>query len=73
MEYVANTATCEGTCIITYSVDGGKSFKKPEELFLGVGEERHMAKAAEYTDIRWVVDTLATTSQSTVEYKARLK
>jgi uncharacterized repeat protein (TIGR01451 family) len=73
MEYVANTATCEGTCIITYSVDGGKSFKKPEELFLGVGEERHMAKATEYTDIRWVVDTLATTSQSTVEYKARLK
>jgi len=73
MEYIANSATCQSTCTITYSVDGGKSFKQPEELFLGVGEERHMAKASEYTDIRWVVNSLAATSQSTVEYKARLK
>jgi uncharacterized repeat protein (TIGR01451 family) len=73
MEYVANTAACEGSCSITYSVDGGKSFNQPEKLFVGEGKERHMARAAEYTDIKWVVDSLAAMSQSTVEYKARLK
>ena len=73
MEYIASSASCASTCTLSYSVDGGKTYKQPEELFLGVGEERHMAMASEYTDIRWVVDALAATSQSTVEYKARLK
>ncbi len=73
MEYVANTASCQGSCVISYSVDGGKTYKQPEELFLGLGEDKHLAKAAEYTDIRWVVDSLGATSQSSVEYKARLK
>jgi uncharacterized repeat protein (TIGR01451 family) len=73
MEYVANSASCESGCAISYSVDGGKTYKQPEELFLGVGEERHVAQASEYTAIRWVVDSLAATSQSAVEYKARLK
>jgi len=73
MEYVANTAVCATRCMVSYSVDGGRTYNQPEELFLGVGEERHMAKASEYTHIKWVVDALAATSQSTVEYKARLK
>jgi uncharacterized repeat protein (TIGR01451 family) len=73
MEYIANSASCQGSCTISYSVDGGKTYKQPEELFVGVGEERHQAQASEYTDIRWVVDALAATSQSAVEYKARLK
>jgi len=73
MEYVANSASCESGCSLSYSVDGGKTYKQPEELFLGVGKEKHLAMASEYTDIRWVVDALAATSQSTVEYQARLK
>lgn len=73
MEYVANSAACKGTCSLSYSVDGGKSFKSPSELYVGVGEERHLAKASEYTDISWVVDSLASNTQSFVEYKARLK
>jgi uncharacterized repeat protein (TIGR01451 family) len=73
MEYVAHTATCEGTCSISYSIDGGKSFNQPEELFIGEGKDRHMAMASEYTDIRWIIDTLDAKTQSTVEYKARLK
>ncbi len=73
MEYVANTASCQGSCVISYSVDGGKTYKQPEELFLGVGEKRHLAKASEYTNIRWVVAQLDASSQSSVEYKARLK
>ena len=73
MEYVANTASCQGSCVISYSVDGGKTYKQPEELFLGVEEKRHLAKASEYTNIRWVVAQLDASSQSSVEYKARLK
>jgi uncharacterized repeat protein (TIGR01451 family) len=73
MEYVASTASCKSDCSVVYSVDGGKTFKEPSELFVGEGKERHVAKASEYTDIRWTVDALAATSQSSVEYKARLK
>jgi len=73
MEYVANSAACKGTCSLAYSVDGGKSFKNPSELYIGIGEERHLAKASEYTDIMWMVDSLASNAKSFVEYKARLK
>lgn len=73
MIYVGNSASCQSQCSLFYSVDGGKSYKKPEELFVGSGEARHIAKASEYTDIRWVVDRLATVSESTVEFKALLK
>ena len=73
MEYVANSASCQGSCVISYSVDGGKTYKQPEELFVGVGEDKHLAKAAEYTNIRWVVAKLDSKTQSGVEYKARLK
>ena len=73
MEYVADTASCQGSCLITYSVDGGKSFRRVSELFLGKGEDRHLARPAEYTDIRWILNKLDAKSKSSVEYKARLK
>jgi len=73
MEYLANTASCQSICSISYSVDGGKTFKEASDLFVGIGEERHVAQASEYTNIKWVLDSLSATSQSAVEYKARLK
>jgi len=73
MEYIADTASCQDACIVTYSIDGGKSFKKASELFLGEGKDRHQARPSEYTDIRWVVEKLDASSQSSVEYRARLK
>ena len=73
MEYVASSASCQTGCSLSYSVDGGKSYKKAEKLYVGVGKKRHLAKASEYTNIRWVLDRLEATSQSSVEYKARLK
>lgn len=73
MEYVANSASCQDGCSISYSVDGGKTFKEPMKLFLGVGKNRHLARASEYTNIRWVVSKLDAKMQSSVEYKARLK
>lgn len=73
MEYVANSASCASECLLSYSVDGGKSYAQPAELYVGEGMKRHLAQASEYTDIRWVVKTLPASSQSSVEYKARLK
>jgi len=73
MEYVADSAACQGTCSVSYSIDGGQTFNDPSELYVGLGENRHIAKASEYTDIRWIVDALLANSQSFVEYKARLK
>jgi len=73
MEYVASTAKCKSGCSVVYSVDGGKTFNTPSDLFVGEGKERHVAKASEYTNIRWVLDRLDAESKSSVEYKARLK
>jgi len=73
MQYISSSAECQGPCTIYYSVDGGKSFQKPSELFVGVGQERHLAKAEEYTNIRWILDNLSGNSQSSVGYRARLK
>lgn len=73
MEYVANSASCQSSCKIAYSVDGGVTFKQPSELFVGEGEARHLANASEYTDIMWSVESLVANAQSSVEYKARLK
>ena len=73
MEYVADSTACQSTCHLSYSIDGGKTFKNPSELYITMGEERHLAKASEYTDIMWVVDFLEPNAQSFVRYEARLK
>jgi len=73
MEYVANSATCQSECSIRYSVDGGKTFQEPSELFVGEDQERHLAQAKEYTNIRWVLTALDAHSTSSVAYKAKLK
>lgn len=73
MIYVGDSASCQTGCSLFYSVDGGKHYKKPEALFVGLGEERHVAEASEYTHIRWIVERLDAVSQSTVEFKAQLK
>ncbi len=73
MEYIANSAACENGCKLLYSVDNGKNFKMVSELYVGEAEERHLAKAFEYTDIMWIVNALTAKTESFVEYKARLK
>ena len=73
MEYVAETASCLAGCSITYSVDGGATFQEASELFVETATERHLAKASEYTDIRWVIERLPAMSETHVEYQAQLK
>jgi uncharacterized repeat protein (TIGR01451 family) len=53
MRYVANSAVGAGA-EVSYSIDGGRTFGRPESLTVaGDGGEPRAATAAEYTHIRW--------------------
>ena len=73
MQYIANTAQCKTACSIRYSIDHGVTFHTAEELILLDEDGKHLAKAFEYTDIMWVVESLDAKTESFVEYKAKLK
>ena len=73
MQYIANTAQCKTVCSVRYSIDHGATFHTPEELYLAGESGQRLAKASEYTDIMWVVESLDAKTESFVEYKAKLK
>ena len=74
MHYVAGTATGDSADIV-FSVDGGQSFDKAENLKVmdEEGKERP-ATAKDYTHIRWnLVDSVATGAMGQVAYRAELQ
>jgi uncharacterized repeat protein (TIGR01451 family) len=53
MRYVANSAVGAGA-EVSYSVDGGRTFDRPENLSVAGADQRpRLATAADYTHIRW--------------------
>jgi uncharacterized repeat protein (TIGR01451 family) len=53
MRYVANSAVGAGA-EVSYSIDGGHLFERPENLMAAAGGgEPRVASAVEYTHIRW--------------------
>ena len=53
LRYVEDSASGPGADV-TFSVDGGHRFDRPENLtVLGTDGRRHLATAADYTHIRW--------------------
>lgn len=50
--YMANTATGAGA-ELSFSVDGGKTFARPERLFLAGQSQGKRAPSQTYTHIRW--------------------
>jgi uncharacterized repeat protein (TIGR01451 family) len=53
MRYIANSAVGAGA-EVSYSVDGGQTFDRPENLsVVPVGGDPRLATAADYTHIRW--------------------
>jgi len=74
MTYVAGSAKSEGS-VLTFSVDGGKSFDHPDKL--QVIDESGAAKKAEakdYTDIRWtLVSAIPPSGEKSVSFRALLK
>jgi uncharacterized repeat protein (TIGR01451 family) len=53
MRYIADSAVGAGADV-SYSVDGGRTFDRPENLsIVAVSGEPRLATAADYTHIRW--------------------
>lgn len=74
MLFVSGSATGDKTTI-TFSVDGGESFDRPEKLkVLGDDGKPRLATPADYTDIRWLFSIpLPAGVTEQVEFKAQVK
>ena len=74
--YVANSA--KGNADITFSIDDGKSYKKPEQLTYEIVnakgvKETVVAPPEKYTDIRWVLPQVNAGSSGQIGYEVRIK
>jgi uncharacterized repeat protein (TIGR01451 family) len=74
MVFVADTAVGPGA-EVSYSVDGGRTFERPESLrALGVDGRPRVALAAEYTHIRWQLkNSLKGNSVAFLRFRAVVK
>lgn len=59
---------------IEFSVDNGKTFALPAQLFVEKNGERVQAQAADFTQVRWTLNQpLAAGASSTVQYIVKIK
>jgi uncharacterized repeat protein (TIGR01451 family) len=63
---------------ITFSIDGGKSFKKPSLLIYEVKNpngnmEKRTASPEEYTHIRWTISRIDAGAKGTVGFQVKIK
>ena len=74
MLYIADTAVGPGA-EVSYSVDGGRSFDRAENLKVpGADGRTRPAVAADYTDIRWQLkNSLKANSTAFVRFRALVK
>jgi uncharacterized repeat protein (TIGR01451 family) len=74
MRYIADSAVGPGAAV-SYSIDGGRSFERAENLKVRTSEGRlRPAGAADYTDIRWQMkNTLKPNSVAFVRFRALVK
>ena len=75
--YIAGSAFGNGA-EITFSIDGGKTFKKPSlltyEVNLPNGKiEKRTASPEQYTHIRWTVSVIPARSSGQVGFQVRMK
>jgi hypothetical protein len=73
MTYVVGSAFGPGSDIV-FSVDGGRSFAEPENLFVTESGVERLASADDYTHIRWLVNNdIVAGAQGMAQFRARLK
>lgn len=74
MLYVADSAVGPGADI-SYSVDGGRSFASPDDLFVhGADGKQRAAVASDYTHIRWQLrNRLKTGSMALARFRALVR
>jgi uncharacterized repeat protein (TIGR01451 family) len=71
--YIPNSASCEGACQLYYSIDGGRSFKKQEELFVVYGTKKRTPLGDEYTHIKFVFPQLIPYQKVRMAFKSQIK
>ena len=71
--YMRGSSSCEGVCEMLYSIDGGSTFKKSEELFVVYGTKRRAPMASEYTHIKFIFSNLAPYAKVRMAFKAEVK
>jgi uncharacterized repeat protein (TIGR01451 family) len=73
--YINGSATEKGE--LTFSIDKGKSFKKPTLLTYEVTTagkaEKRTASPDDYTDIRWILSTLAPGEKGSVSFRVKVR
>lgn len=77
MSYIDNSASGPGADI-TFSIDGGKSYKKPSlltyEIKLPNGTvQKYTARPEEYSHIRWTIKQVPAGTGGTLGFSARVK
>jgi uncharacterized repeat protein (TIGR01451 family) len=75
--YIPDSAKGDGADI-TFSIDNGKTFKKPSLLVYEVKNpngafEKRTASPEEYTHIRWVISKIDADAKGTAGFKVKLK
>ena len=65
--FVANSVKCDG-CTVVYSVDG-KEYKDASELFIKDDGVKRLAKAEEYSHLKFTIALLDPKSEVKVEFK----
>ncbi len=74
--YIPGTATEIGE--LTFSIDGGKTFKKPSLLTYEIKgsdgkTQKRVASPEEYTHIRWVIDRIPAGTNGKVSFQVKVK
>jgi len=72
-EYVSGSAKGNNTDI-TFSIDGGKTYAQPEQLFVEKDGQRVQASAADYSHVRWQLkQPLTAGADGSVQYEVIIK
>ena len=70
--YIENTASGDKNAI-SFSVDGGTTFGKPDELTVQEDGKVRAATSKDYTHIRWTLKTLNPAEKTQVSFHGKLK
>jgi len=69
--FIANSVKCDG-CTIVYSVDG-KEYQSASKLFIKDNGVKRLAKAEEYSHIKFTLNTLSPKSEAKIQFKTKLQ
>jgi uncharacterized repeat protein (TIGR01451 family) len=77
MSYIDNSASGDGADI-TFSIDGGKTYKKPSLLTYEIKQpngsvQKYTARPEEYTHIRWTIRQVPAGKGGTLGFSVRVK